>query len=300
MGEGLPGDAVLWACGRESAVRVTILGAGTLLPDDDHRSAGHLVEGEGFSLLLDCGSGVVHGFSRWGLDWSALTHVTISHYHTDHFGDLPALLWALRHGIQGGRKSPLTLLGPRGLGRRLEGLVGAFGEYILDPGFPLVVKELPERGRWEDPGRRFSLRSHPTPHTDESLAYRIETESGSLGYTGDTGPAPELGTFMAGVDLLVAECAFPSQDFPGMHLDPSAVSEIACAADPAVLVLTHLYPQVDRAGLPELVRSLGFPGKTLVARDGLRLEWASGGTPNSPEGSTLPALLTYELPSSRE
>lgn len=281
-------------------MRVTVLGAGTLLPDDDHRSAGHLVEGDGFSLLLDCGSGVLHGFQRWGLDWSALTHVAISHYHTDHFGDLPALLWALRYGIEGGRELPLTVLGPKGLSDRLEGLARAYGEYVLDPGFPLLVRELPDRGRWEDAGRRFSLHTHPTPHTDESVAYRIETGSGRLGYTGDTGPAPELGAFMAGSDLLVAECAFPSQDFPGAHLDPVSVAEIACAADPQLLVLTHLYPQVDRTGLPGLVRSLGFAGEVLVGRDGLQIQWHSGGTPDSPEGSNVPALHIHVLPPSRE
>jgi len=281
-------------------VRVTVLGAGTLLPHDVCRSPGHLVETGDVRLLLDCGSGVVHGFQRWGLDWATLTHVAISHYHTDHFGDLPALLWALRHGVSGGRTLPLNLLGPAGLHDRLEGLATAYGDYILEPGFPLHIQELGARSRFEDPQGRFTLFTHPTPHTEESVAYRVETAVGRMGYTGDTGPAPELGAFMAGADLLVSECAFPVPGNPGAHLDPTTVAEIARGADPRLLILTHLYPEVDRGELPGRIRDLGFPGEVVVGRDGLRVQWHPAGTPDSPEGWTPPALRIHALSPARE
>lgn len=281
-------------------MRVTILGSGTLLPDDLHRSAGHLVEADGAGLLLDCGSGVLHGFDRWALDWRTLSHVAISHYHTDHFGDLPALLWALRHGVPGGRSDPLYLLGPEGLSDRLDGLARAYGEYILDPGFPLKVRELAPESRWEDPLGRVVLRSHPTPHTAESVAYRVETAAGSLGYTGDTGPTAELGAFMAGVDLLISECAFPTRVDQGGHLDPTSVAEIVREADPGLVILTHLYPEVDGAELPRRLGDLGFLGQVLVGRDGLRVQWPLIGTPDYPAGSTAPALRIHELSPSRE
>jgi ribonuclease BN (tRNA processing enzyme) len=251
-------------------VRLTILGSGTLLPDDDRRSAAHLVEAQGVRLLLDCGSGTLHGLQRWGVPWRELTHVILSHFHTDHFGDLAPLLWALKHGVPEGRDDPLVLLGPRGLRRVLEALAAAHGEFVLDPGFPVEVVELEPRGRWVDGDKGLSLRTHPARHTPEALAIRVETEENALGYTGDTGPLAELAGFFQGVELLVCECALADGTDLEVHLTPSSAAALARDAAPEVLVLTHLYPEVDGGRLPDLMEEMGYRGDVHVARDGMR------------------------------
>ncbi len=272
-------------------MRVTIVGSGTLLPDDDRRSAAHLVEGRGFTLLLDCGSGTVHGLARDGLPWQGITHLALSHYHTDHTGDLAAILWAMHHGVPGGRRTPLVVLGPRGLRRLLEGLALAHGEWLREPGFELRAVELPPSGRYTDPEAGFTLSAHPVPHTPDSVAWRLDTEEGTLGYTGDTGPHPPLGGFFSGVDLLVAECALPDEAAPENHLTPSSVAAIAGEAGPGLLVLTHLYPELDLVRLPDLVRAAGYTGKVLVGWDGLRIDLDPGGAsapdPGVPAGPSI-------------
>ena len=80
-------------------MRLTVLGSGTLLPNGERASPAHLVQGRGFALLLDCGSGAVHRLGSLGGVWQDLTHVAITHFHGDHVGDLPALLWAVKHGL---------------------------------------------------------------------------------------------------------------------------------------------------------------------------------------------------------
>lgn len=251
---------------------VTILGSGTLLPDDDHRSAAHLVEGPSLRLLLDCGSGAVHGFQRWGVAWRELTHVAISHFHTDHFGDLAPLLWALKHGLPEGREEVLTIVGPRGLRGVLEGLAAAHGEFVLDPGFPLEIVELESGDTWVDREAELRISTHSTRHTPESLAYRLAAPGTSVGYTGDTGHLPALGAFFQEVSLLISECALADGSEFQLHLTPSTAAALARDAGPGTLVLTHLYPEVDRAGLPDRIRELGYAGPVHVARDGLRLE----------------------------
>lgn len=266
--------------------QVIVLGSGTLLPDDDHRSAAHLVEKDGLRLLLDCGSGTVHGLDRHGIDWRELTHVAISHFHTDHIGDLPALLWALKHGVGEERTRALTLLGPIGLRTRLEAMVQAFGDFLLDPGFPVEVVELDSDGRWLDGDWGLELRAHPANHTPEALAYRVEVAGASVGYTGDTGRQPSLAGFFREVDVLICECAISDGTAAAIHLWPKEVAALARDARPHVLILTHLYPEVDREGLADLVRALGYTGDALVARDGLR--WTiprPGGRPASNGGS---------------
>jgi len=258
-------------------LRFTVLGSGTLLPDDDRRSAAHLLEGEGMRLLLDCGSGTLHGFDRFGVAWRDLDAIALSHYHTDHLGDLAPVLFALKHGVREGRGAPLTVLGPPGLGEVLEGLRRAFGEHVEDPGFPVVARELGRSGTWEDADGRVRCRFHPTPHTDHSVAHGCEVGGAVVAYTGDTGPSPDLAEFVAGADLLVCECSVPDDRAMETHLSPSQVAELARAAQPRLLLLTHIYPPLVPEEVPGLVAGAGFTGRVELGRDGLVVEWGMDG-----------------------
>ncbi|TVP55629.1 MAG: ribonuclease Z [Gemmatimonadales bacterium] len=267
-------------------MQATILGSGILLPDDAHHSAAHLVEAGGVSLLLDCGPGTLHGLDRFGKDWTAVSHLVLSHFHTDHVGDLAALFWARTHGLPGEGLEPFTLLGPVGTTHHLKSLARAHGEFILHPGGPLEIVELAGDGRWLDPEGRFELAYHPTPHTDQSIAVRVEAGGAAVGYTGDTGPSPELPPFFRHVELLIAECAVLDPTQLPNHLSPTSVAQLAMGAAPDLLVLTHLYPEVDREALPDLLRARGYTGRVRVAEDGDVFEVAPGsaaipnGSPN--------------------
>ncbi len=253
-------------------MRFTVLGSGTLIPDDGRRSAAHLVSGQGYAVLLDCGSGTVHGFQRHGVAWARLTHLAITHFHTDHVGDVPALMWAMTHGRNEGRDTPLYVLGPPGIQAFMEGLAGVFGAFVLEPGFDVRIVELARRDSWNDPRGRFRLETHPTIHTERSLAYRIHGKAGSVGYTGDTGPDPELYRFMAGADLVVAECSNPDPPVMDTHLTPSGLAELGRVAEPGLLVATHVYAPLTPAEVPERVRDAGYHGAVAAGTDGLEIE----------------------------
>jgi len=253
-------------------MKVTVLGAGTLIPNDAHRSAAHLVEGSGFSVLMDCGSGTVHGLDRHGVAWHELTHVAITHFHTDHVGDVAALLWAFKHGLPAPRTRPLCVLGPPGLAGLMEGLAATFGAFVLDPGFPVEVVEVARRGRWESPEGRLAVSTHPTVHTDHSVAFRIESEGRAVGYTGDAGPDEGLFSFFDGVDVMVSECCNPDPPADPAHLTPSGVARLGMAARPRILVTTHVYPPLDPGTVPDLVRTAGYPGLVKAGFDGLVID----------------------------
>ena len=257
-------------------MRLTILGSGTLLPDAHHHSPAHLVEDADFRLLLDCGAGTVHGLARWSVDWRTLDAVLLTHFHTDHVGDLPALLWALRHGIGDERKRPLTLLGPPGLRAFVAALARAHGDWLRDPGFPLEVRELARTDEWAPPPGSGRLRTAPAFHTESSVAVRWDGSHGSVGYTGDTGPDDGLAAFLQGVHVLVAECALPDEAETETHLTPRSVGDLAASVAPEVLVLTHLYPHVPRDRLPDLVAERGYRGVSALGRDGLVVEGRPG------------------------
>jgi ribonuclease BN (tRNA processing enzyme) len=227
-------------------------------------------------MLLDCGSGTLHALARERLWWKGLSHIALTHFHTDHVADLAPILFALRHGVRPPREEPLVVLGPRGLAAHIDALVRAHGSYVREPGFPVQIVELGSGARWADPAGRFTLAAHATPHTEASLAYRVETGAGSLGYTGDTGPSDELGGFFRGVDALVAECSLANPPELAIHLGPTSLAELARASEPGLLVVTHLYPPLRPHRIPDQLRDAGYDRPLVVARDGTAVEIGAG------------------------
>lgn len=247
---------------------LTVLGTGTVAPSADRAAAGYWVEAGGVRLLLDCGTGVLRSAVRHGVPWHTATHVALTHFHPDHWGELPHLLLALRYGIEPAREAPLVLLGPPSLMRRLEGLTVAFGDWLREPGYPLDVVELPPEGQRllaDDVEMAWTR----TPHTDESVAYAVRHAGRALVYTGDTGPSADLAAWARGCDLLLAECSLPDDRAMEIHLTPSQAGALAREAEAKSLVLTHFYPPVE-AVQPAARAGEVFAGPVAAARDGDR------------------------------
>lgn len=251
---------------------LVVVGCGTVVPEADRGCSSYWAEVDDSLVLLDCGPGAVQGLARRRLPWFALTDLVLTHFHADHVGALPGLFFAFKHGLPDRRAEPLVVWGPAGTRDLFEGLAAVLGDYLLDPGFPVAIRELApnEEAELMGGGR---LHTHKTPHTDESLAIRIDGARSGLGYTGDTGPSETLGPFMRGVGLLVCECSLLDAEVGDNHLSPRRVARIAAAARPDILLLTHVYPHVrEGEDVVELVRSAGYAdGDVRLASDGARL-----------------------------
>lgn len=250
-------------------MKLTVVGSGTAVPEAERVCSGYWVEAMGTRLLMDCGGGVVHGMARLDLPWSRLDHLLLTHFHNDHIGDVPLLFFALKWGLSAARTAPLTVWAPKGIQERLGAMAAAFGDHVADPGFPVMVREV-------SPGDHFtagtlSVAVAATPHTDHSVAYRLEGDRSTLGYTGDTGPSMEVAGFLSDCDLMLAECSLPDQAAFGGHLTPSSLAAMAGAAVPGRLVVTHVYPQLDALDAIARIREAGWTGEMVRARDGLEL-----------------------------
>jgi len=113
------------------------------------------------------------------------------------------------------------------------------------------------------------------PHTPESVALRLESDSGrkALVYTGDTGPDETLADFCQNADLLLGECSLPDHLVGDNHLSPSRLARLARRAGARRLVATHIYPQFRHsADVSALISAADYLGPIELAREGLTVD----------------------------
>jgi ribonuclease BN (tRNA processing enzyme) len=136
----------------------------------------------------------------------------------------------------------------------------------------------------------------PSGDLDKSYAYRFDTPSGSVVFTGDTGPSESVAKLAEGADVLVSEVclcskgsAAPKADIDrstvlppdGLdaqedfhmaheHLTPEDVGTLAARAHVKTVILTHYVPgdddETDATAFTSGVRKT-FSGPVIAARD---------------------------------
>lgn len=81
---------------------ITILGCGSATPTVRHMPSAQAVAYGGRLMLIDCGEGTQLQLRRFGLPFSRITDIFISHLHGDHFLGLPGLLSTMALHQNGG------------------------------------------------------------------------------------------------------------------------------------------------------------------------------------------------------
>jgi ribonuclease BN (tRNA processing enzyme) len=151
----------------------------------------------------------------------------------------------------------------------MNGLEESFGSDLFEPKFPVSLTLLDPGARIQV-GRDTWLAVAKTPHTDESLAVRIESHGRALCYTGDTEYGEELVEFFSKADLLISECSFRERKEGVRHLSIKDVATLASRAEVARLVVTHFYFDVDEREL-ESELQMNYSGEVIIGKDGLGL-----------------------------
>lgn len=275
-------------CPPAEGVALQVLGSGGPIADDGRASSGYIVWVDGKSrVLVDMGGGTFLRFGEAGASFVDLDFIGLSHFHTDHSADFPALL---KSGNFSGRERPLPVAGPGpggpfpGLGGWLESMFaagsGAYG-YLsgyLD-GSGRLVKLLPaEIGReTAEPVRvldgEITVDALPVPHgIVPALGFRVTTADTSIVFGSDQNGSSEAFTeFASSATALVMHLPVP-EDATGtalqLHARPSRVASIADGAGAGTLVLSHFMARSLRNldTNVDVVRS-GYDGKVVVAED---------------------------------
>lgn len=253
-------------------MRLTVLGSGTSVPHPRRASSAYWLETAKGSILLDASAPVVHRVAEENLDWPGLDAIWISHFHLDHVGGLAPLLFGTKHAPQTRtRRKPLTIFGPHGLEKLFKAFDEAHDYRLTKQPFPVKFQEVAPLEHFEML-QGVHAETFSTPHTSESLALRLTDESGAtIVYTSDTGYTEALASFGAGADLFVTECSYPHAKPVEVHLELKDAMRLAELSEARRVLLVHLYPEWDGLDLPAEAKKL-WPGETLEATDGLRIE----------------------------
>jgi ribonuclease BN (tRNA processing enzyme) len=245
-------------------VRITVLGGSGAWPTAAQACSGYLVQDEGFTLLVDPGYATLPRLLEQ-LAAAAVDAVLISHGHPDHCADLNPLLRARAladepppalevHALPGAADAVLAL-DPPGM------LAGAFTLREFTAGHRLRIGP-------------FAVSTWLLPHFVPNAGIRLTAASGTVAYTGDTGPSPDIAVMARDADVLLAEATYPRQVPPPSAAYLSTAEQAgryAAEAGAGALLLTHLWPGTDPAAALAAAGET-YPGPVSVARPGLTLD----------------------------
>jgi len=254
-------------------MKLIVLGSGTSVPHPQRAAAAFWLETPAGSALLDCGADSAHRMAQEDVDWPNLDVIWISHLHLDHCGGLASLLFGLKWAPQTqARQKPLRIFGCVGIGKLLRAIDESNNYALFAQPFPIELHEASADNAGFELMPGLAAQTFSTTHTRESLAIRLtDSDETSLVYTSDTGYSEELATFARGADLLLLECSFWRNKPTPKHLEFDEAMRLAQLTQPHKLILTHLYPEWDGVDLESKAGEL-WPGKTIAAYDGLRVE----------------------------
>ncbi len=242
-------------------MRLTVLGSSASYADAGRACSGHLVRSEGVSVLFDCGNGVLANLARV-MDPLGLDAVFVTHEHIDHFADIYALQAALRYAPSGPAPA-LPLYLPPGLFERMGAVLDAKGQRELAEAF--LVHEL-EVGTHVHFGP-LTVSVGQGDHVEPTFTLTATDDGRKLVYTSDTRLGDRALAAALDADILLTEATLPPE-YAGRaaHMTPAEAGELAARAGAGTLVLTHLWPTVDRVAAAAEA-AVAFSGRIIVASE---------------------------------
>jgi ribonuclease BN (tRNA processing enzyme) len=282
------------AAAENQRTRLILLGTGGgPRPRTANSASAQVIVSGGRAYVVDCGDGVARQLVSAGVPLSTLSHVFITHQHSDHnadYGNLMLLAWTA------GLRTRVDTWGPPPL-ERMTRLFFEMNQYDIDtrisnegrmPLIPLVsAHELRAGGAViSDDQMRVTAALVDHPPVVPAFAFRFDAPDRSIVISGDTAPSKNLVKLAAGADVLVHSVMYPPAIDRLVAKVPNAAAlkdsilahqtsaedagRIAQEAAVKTLVLSHFVPPDD----PEVTESMWtaaaqrhFRGTVIVGRD---------------------------------
>jgi ribonuclease Z len=234
-------------------VACTLLGTAAALPTATRDNTALVFVGTRSALLVDCPGGAYAKLRRAGVVPEQLTHLLLTHTHTDHSHGLPGLLQSL---WLGGRTAELPIVGLPEVQALVDRAIAAFQPF--GDRAPFALPRLTLRNSASDTPvletPDFRVWTAPTRHSVPSVAVRVEArESGAaVVYSSDTGPCTAVETLARGAALLIHEATYAAAEAAEAddaarfgHSTSAQAAEVGRSAGARGLWLVHYTPQTD-------------------------------------------------------
>jgi ribonuclease Z len=289
-------------------LHVGLCGSGSPMPDPTRAGPCAVVVAGHREFVIDTGPGSTRNLSLMNLPPAGVDAVFLTHFHSDHIGDLGELM--LQHWAGGAAKSPLPIYGPTGVDLVVAGFVAA---YQLDHGYRIAhhgVIVAPPSGFGGTPHHFAIDAANPNVTLiDEpdlkvvavlvdhgpvkpAVGYLFVYKGRRVVISGDTVPNANLEAAARGADVLVHEGLAPNlvavqreaalrhgrtnlasilHDILSYHTTPEQAAALAERAHARMLLFTHEIPPLPLKGLegPFLGKSRSiFHGRLQVGKDG--------------------------------
>lgn len=294
----------------DDALRVLLCGTSSPLPLKQSAKACTLVVAGGRLFVVDTGPESSENLALWRVPTPQIEAVFLTHFHSDHIGELGELNM---QGWAQGRRQPLKVYGPAGLGEVVAGFNAAYsfdrqyrnahhnhGKGLL----PLAAAVMtPYPADFVQPGEvpagrtkvvyaegGVTVTAIETDHRPVSpaLSYRFSYKGRSVVITGDTVLNDGLARAARGADVLVSEAqAHHLQDL--MAMEAEAIGQTTLASVLKDTSRYHINPVeaarlANRAGVRELVYTHIAPPLVFGL---LRTPWLRGVDEERPDGVTI-------------
>jgi ribonuclease Z len=256
--------------------QVFVLGAGTPTPTPHRWGSAFAVDVGGEYLMVDCGPAATQKLVKAGIFPTRVDYLFFTHHHFDHDVDYPCFLLC-RWDQSIGNENQLRVYGPTLTETITERLIGEEGAFAHDwkarVNSPVSQRVHVNRGgalprkppsvlaRDVGPGlihqgREWRMTAAPAEHAQpwlDSLAYRLDSASGSIVFTGDTRPCPSVLGLARGADMLVCMCwddqaRMEARGEAGGTCGTTAAAQMAQDAGVKRLVLVHVGPHLAQHG----------------------------------------------------
>ena len=240
-------------------MRLRVLGCSGGIGGRHLRTTSFLVDND---VLIDAGTGV----GDLSLDeLTQIDHIFVTHSHLDHVTSIPFLV----DTVGGMRSRPITVYTT---GATIEILKNHLFNWAIWPDFTEIPTAEAPYLRYQEValgrtviigGRKFT--PLPAVHTVPAIGYHLESGSGSLVFSGDTGPNDELWTIVNRIPdlkVLIVETAFSNKERQlaevSKHLCPSMLADELAKLDldPEVWI-THLKPGEIELTMQEIEECAG-------------------------------------------
>jgi ribonuclease Z len=230
-----------------------------------------LIQGDEVTIF-DCGDGSLRKILAQGTDVLSIPRVLITHYHSDHLSGIVQIIETM--GIRK-RSSDLEVYGPKGLVDYFS-TVERITHVAANRRFKIKLHELA-------PGDKvkfdhFSVAAYEMVHTIPCIAYRVDSDSFSVGYTGDTEPCDQAVALGRDCEFLIHEATYLQRDRDKArvtkHSTAQEAGEDARKAGAKNLILTHVNDDLESED-EMIAEATKFHERVRVAHDEMEINLSS-------------------------